>query len=394
MTTDARIESALGRAIDLGEVGVQVAAYLGTDLIIDDWIGVADESTERVVDEQTLFNVFSVTKAILATAIHVEAERGHLDIHDPIAKYWPEYGTRGKDAIRIQHVLEHTAGVPQMPPDLTPEGMQDWYGIVEWLADVEPVCAPGIRSISHSISFGHILGEVLRRTDPGHRLFGAYVRDEFCTPLGIKDIWVGLPTEQEGRVARLTWGSDPPEGPLTARVPMRELSMPIGIVPSPEPWNSPLMHQACIPAAGAIMTARDGAKFFSLLAMGGELEGHRLLSEERLLAQAAYRKDPLMQDEALGEINTMGIGGYLLSSSGLPEGKPGVPRRPDPVVDQGPHVLVLEGAGGSIGWANLDTRLSAVITHNRMFGHVPTDKHPFVALGHAIRSVAGVKPQN
>jgi hypothetical protein len=84
------------------------------------------------------------------------------------------------------------------------------------------------------------------------------------------------------------------------------------------------------------------------------------------------------------------VGGYWLSGFGLPGAKAGVPVRIDPAVDQGPHVLVLNGAGGSIGWANLDTRLAVMITHNRMFGSLPAGEHPFVALGDAVRSVAGV----
>jgi CubicO group peptidase (beta-lactamase class C family) len=389
MTSDEGIDAALEQALELGELGVQVAAYQDGELIIDQWIGVADDTTGRLVDDRTLFPVFSVTKAVVATAVHLEAERGHLDINAPVAAYWPEYASKRKEAITIKHVLEHTAAVPQMPADLTADRLGDWDGIVKWLAGVEPLCEPGTRSIYHAVSFGYILGEVIRRTDPDHRLFGEYARAELCAPLGIEDLWVGLPPEQEARVARLSWGARPPQAPAT-RVPMRELAMPIGITPDPQIWNSPAAHQACVPAMGGIMTARDGARFFNMLALGGEVDGRRLLSRDRLLAQTAHRADPLMVDEGLGTICPIGVGGYWLSGYGLPEGNDGVPRRDDPVVDQGPHVLVLNGAGGSIGWANLDTGLSAVITHNRMFLGYDPGMHPFSALGNAIRAVAGV----
>jgi CubicO group peptidase (beta-lactamase class C family) len=392
--SEALIEDALEQALKLGEVGVQVAAYLDGELIVDAYVGVADDESDRPVEAGTLFPVFSMTKGLISTAIHLQAERGLLDVDTPVADYWPEYAARGKSEILIRHVMSHTAGVPHMPPHLTLEGLHDWDAIVSWLAEVQPLHAPGERSIYHSISFGYILGEVLRRTDPKGRLFSQYLREELCAPIGVEDLWVGLPPEEEARVARLTWGGDPPSEPFVAPGPMRSIGSPPSLAAQPEVWNLPIVHQACIPAGGAIMTARAGARFFALLASGGELDGRRLLSRERLLRQTAYRPDPMVVDDMWGLVCTLGVGGYWLSGYGMPSPAPGSKLREMLAVDQGPHVLVNNGSGGSSAWANLDTGLSVTITHNRLFGPLPRDRHPFVPIGNAVRRIAGYAPKD
>ena len=98
---DQRLEAGLRRAVDLGEVGLQVAAYLGDELIVDAWIGYQDEPGGRPMDGSTVCPIFSVSKAITATAVHIQAERGLLDYDAPLARYWPEYGSRGKERLPI-----------------------------------------------------------------------------------------------------------------------------------------------------------------------------------------------------------------------------------------------------------------------------------------------------
>jgi len=364
--------------VDLGEVGVQVAAYLGDKLIVDDWIGWADPDRTVPVDGSTMFPVFSVSKALVATAVQVQAERGLLELDRPIATHWPEYAKNGKQQITIRQVLTHRAGVPHMPLDVTPQRLGDWDWIVAELEQVTPVAEPGTRSIYHSLSFGYLLGEVVRRTDPKRRAFGDFVRQEICEPLGIVDLWIGLPAAEEHRVATLTWGDTGP-APAVASNPLRDLSVPPAITFLPEIWNLPVVHQAGVPAAGGIMSARDGGKFFSVLANGGARGDVRLVSEDRLMALTEPRSNPYEIDEAIGKATWQGIGGYQLGGPSPPA---------DAVIGSSPKILAHGGAGGSIGWADLDSKLAVVITHNRMFGNVSDDEHPFVALANAVRAVA------
>ncbi len=369
---DSRVEAALEHAVALGEIGVQVAAYLGEELIVDAWVGDADP-TGTPVTAETLFPVFSVSKGITATAVHVQAARGLLELDAPIARYWPEYAANGKGEITIRHVLTHRSGVPQVPPDLTVERLGDWEWITDWLAQATPLCPPGTRSQYHRMSFGYLLAEVVRRTDAAGRDFPGFVREELCEPLGMRDIWFGVPAEEESRVAVLTWGAEPPTAPQVEPTPLAEMAMPSAVTVIPEIYNQRAVHAACIPAAGGIMSARATAKLFSLLANGGEVGDVRLLSREQLLELTTPRPDPLELDELIGMVVSVGTGGYWVG--------------PSPVTGNGAHVLSHGGAGGSMGWADLDSGLAAAITHNRMFIDTPHG-HPFVPLADAIRAVA------
>ena len=141
------VQEAIDVAIgERGEIGIQVAAYLDSELVIDQWGGLADETTGREVDGDTLFQVFSNVKAVTATALHIQAERGLVDYYQPVAKYWPEFGKHGKDKGTVFDALTHRIGVPLMPVGVTPELMCDWDWMVGQLADMHPLFEPGTRS--------------------------------------------------------------------------------------------------------------------------------------------------------------------------------------------------------------------------------------------------------
>ena len=106
---------AVDAAISEGEVGLQFAVYKNGKLVVDVLGGVADKTTGRKVDKDTLFNVFSVTKAVTATALHIQAERGLVSYDAPIARYWPEFAAHGKGKATVRDGLTHRTGIPAMP---------------------------------------------------------------------------------------------------------------------------------------------------------------------------------------------------------------------------------------------------------------------------------------
>jgi CubicO group peptidase (beta-lactamase class C family) len=370
------IEQALELAHERGEVGVQVAAYLGDQLIVDVWSGTADLVTGRPVSADTMFPVFSTTKAITVTALHIQAERGLVDYGERVATYWPEYAANGKGATTVRDALTHRAGIPQMPGGVTPELMCDWEWMVEHVAALEPLYEPGATSAYHALVFGWLIGEIVRRTDPGRRPFGQFVREEICEPLGIEDLWLGVPSDAIPRVAVLSADVDEP---IAWSEPRARSTMPRAVSPTATVHNRHDIWQACDPGAGGIMSARAAARFFAMLANGGELDGVRLLSEDHVRALTRRRDRPEELDAIMmgGGVYAppIGVGGFWLEH---------------PVADHGPHVLLHGGAGGSIGWANLDTGLGAAICHNRMFDDFATDleHHPLIPLGDAVRTVA------
>jgi CubicO group peptidase (beta-lactamase class C family) len=371
---DSALHGVLQTAIDRGERGVQVAAYLGDELIVDGWIGHAD-SRGSPVTGSTLFPIFSVTKGLAATAIHLQAERGLLDYESPAAAYWPEFKANGKHDITVRQLLTHQAGLPQMPAGVTPERLADWEWCVENIAALEPILPVGSSAYA-SLSYGWLLGELVRRTDPAHRGFAQFTREDILEPLGIDDFYVGMNQRGHHRVAELiaatTLRADPP--------PLRAQAMPPAVEPGVL-WNNPVLYDAVIPGAGGIANARSVARLFAMLAAKGTLGGHRILGEDRVMAFTEPRPHSDQVDPVLGQVPWIGVGGYWLGGKTPPA---------EPVIGTGPHTLASNGAGGSIAWADLDTGLAVAICHNRMFRitpPLPPDEHPFHEIGEYARSL-------
>ena len=136
------------------EIGIQVSAWLGEEQIVDCWSGLADATTGQAVDADTLFNVYSVTKAVSATAMHMQVERGLIEYDAPVATYWPEFAAAGKGDVTVRHILSHTSGVLRMPPDVTPELMTNWDWMCRRIAEMEGVYPAGSRSSYQSMTFG------------------------------------------------------------------------------------------------------------------------------------------------------------------------------------------------------------------------------------------------
>jgi len=373
------VQQAIDKAIADGrEIGLQVAAYHRGELVIDAWGGLADEATGRRVDGDTLFNVFSVTKAVAATAIHVLADRGLLDYDQPVTRYWPEYGRRGKEKTTVRHVLTHRACVPQMPTDVTTERMCDWDWMTNAIANLEPLAEPGTKTLYLSMTFGWILGEIVRRVDPKHRSLGRYVAEEIAAPLHIDDLWIGLPKGLEGRVAKLTDAMTPI--PAEYLPPLFLASMPAPTALVPAIFERPDVRRAEVAGVGGIFTARSEARFWALLANGGELDGARLLSRERAAMLNTPRErsdepDPVMFNIPL----PISVGGFWLGGDYPPVGSA-----------RSPRALCHPGQGGSIGWADPDQNLAVAICHNKMFNASSLAEDPILPIANAVREALGL----
>lgn len=382
MTLDTRANAAVQAAVDTavanGEIGVQAAAYLHGELVIDVFGGVADPATGRPVDGDTLFNVFSVTKAVAATAVHVQAERGLIDYDAPIATYWPEFAANGKDGITVRHAMTHRTGTPQMPDDTTPETICDWDATCAAIADLTPILPIGEAPAYQSMSFGWILGEIVRRTDSQHRPFGRFVQEEIAEPFGISDLWLGAPDSVADRIATLVddGSSAPgPEGSLFVR------SLPNSVRLIPEVFEVPAVRRACIPAVGGVFSARSEARFWAILAQKGALDGRRLLSEARVEAACLPRSGPTAPDPVyFNGVMALSEGGYWLGSQSVPLVYP----------VGSPTAICCPGAGASIGWADPETGLAVAFCHNRMTRPTTGPGHPFAPIADAIRSSLGL----
>jgi CubicO group peptidase (beta-lactamase class C family) len=352
--TDDRVEAAIAETRKAGEEGLGVAAYLGDELVINTWAGLADSDSGREVDESSLFQIFSVTKAFTATALHVQAERGLVDYDEPIARYWPEFGVRGKERTTVRDALSHRAGIPQMPVGVTPEQMFDWEWMVDQIESYRPWFPPGTVNSYHVLVWGWIIGEIIQRCDPAGRSVGDVIRDEVCQPLGITEFHMPLPEGHVGRVTKLKadWM------PARDRDHLRESAQPVAVAAAPPLHNQSRTWLASLPGAGGIADAESVARLFAMLAQGGVFRGVRLLSEERVRSCLIPRPDTALPDATFEAPAWIGQGGYWVG---------GDLRRQIPEGGATPTILNQPGAGGSTGWAETKNGLAVAICHNRQF---------------------------
>lgn len=375
---NAVVRKAIDEVIGAGrEVGLQVAAYRDGKLVVDTWGGLADPATGRKVDGDTLFNVYSVTKAVAATALHVQAERGLIHYDAPIVRYWPEYGAHGKQHTTVRDALTHRACIPQMPEGVTPEMMCDWDAMVRAVADLKPLAAPGTRTLYLSMTFGWIIGELVRRTDPRRRSLGRFVREEIAGPLGIEDLWIGIPDAVVPRVAKQIDAMVPL--PPEHLPPLFLASMPEAVALSPRVFERPDVRRAEVAGVGGIFTARAEARFWAMLANGGELDGARLLSRERVAAFSTPRANAEEPDPVMfGFPIPISIGGFWLGGA-----------HPPVCSARNPRAICHPGQGGSIGWADPELKLAVAICHNRLFNPTTTAEDAVLVVANAVREALG-----
>jgi CubicO group peptidase (beta-lactamase class C family) len=256
------------------EVGLQVAAYLNGELVVDSWAGLADEAAGKPVDGDTLFMLSSTTKGVTATCAAVLVDKGILDYDRPMASYWPEFGAHGKDKVTVREVISQRSGIPQTPVGYTPEWLSDWDKMCRGIADLTPMFPPGERTSYASLTYGHMVGEAIRRA--GGRPIEQVLQEDIARPLGNIDVYLGVPDEALPRVAVL---KDAPPAPpeYDARMVGEPAGSQVAL------WfNRREIQQAAIPGSGGIMSARGLARMYAMLANGGELDGVRILSPEAI----------------------------------------------------------------------------------------------------------------
>lgn len=353
------------------EVGLQVAAYVDGQLVVDAWAGIADETTGRPVDGETLFTSWSTTKGFVATCVHILADRGKLDYDEPIATWWPEFAANGKGTATVRHALTHAVGVPQMPDDVTPEMMTNWDAMCAAIAALPPLWEPGTKTGYHAWTFGWINGEIIRRVDG--RPIAQFAREELCAPLGIEDFYLGIPDAVEPRVATLRQADDHVRD-FASLPDLAARAMPPNVTTAAV-VNRPDFRRASIPGGGGIMNARAIARHYAMLAGHGELDGVRILSPERIDIIRALQTDA--NDELFGTSERKGLGYFL-----------GGPVNEGGSATAGPNggAFGHGGNGGSYGFADPERRLAFGLTKNLMRSGAITQETAAFQVAEAIRA--------
>lgn len=339
--------------------GAAVCVQIAGETVVDLWAGVADNAGELPWHGDTLVNLFSCTKTFTAVAALQLVAEGKLQLDAPVADVWPEFAANGKARITLRQLLCHRAGLPALRQPLPPEALYDWNAMIAAIAAEQPWWTPGEAQGYAAMTYGWLVGEVIRRVDGSEP--GAAIVARTATPLGL-DFHIGLDDEEFHRVAYLTRAknefgdaaaqrlfkvlmSDP------ASLSARAFNNPPSIMNS---GNKPEWRRMAQPAANGHGNARSLAGFYSGLLLG------------RLLDTAVL--DEMRREHSAGEDLTLlsqtrfGLGCWLDQ-----------PEVANATFAMGPRAFGHPGAGGSIGFADPDRDLAFGFATNTLGPYVLMD---------------------
>ena len=197
-----------------GDVGAAVCVYVEGKPVVDLWGGHANASRTRPWERHTIASVASTTKGMVAICAHLLVERGLLDLDAPVARYWPEFAQAGKAHLPVRWLLSHRAGLPAVRRDMPLQSLFDWHAYPNVLAATEPWWEPGTQHGYHALTFGYLVGEVIRRVSGTS--VGQLFRAEVAGPLAA-DFFIGVPESEDHRAAEILPDPPPLPGDTTFR---------------------------------------------------------------------------------------------------------------------------------------------------------------------------------
>jgi CubicO group peptidase (beta-lactamase class C family) len=343
------------------DVGASCCVTLQGETVVDLWGGFRDEAKTRPWEKNTLVNVFSTTKTMTALTALMLADRGELDFDAPVARYWPEFAANGKERIKVSHLMSHSSGLSGWKELLKTEDLYDWEKMTSLLAAQAPLWEPGTASGYHVVTFGFLVGEVVRRITG--KSLGTVFREEIAGPLDA-DFHIGLPASEDSRVAEIIPWASPPSGAKIVLTEIEEISlrnMPFdpGTTTRTRAWRG-----AEIPAVNGHGNARSIAEIHSILANGGVAHGKRFMSE------AGCRRALEQQIE-----------GPDLVMSHLPPARFGMGfALPGPLLAlELPNANTIHWGGGGCSWIfiDMDARTTLAYAANKMDRRPLSDPRPF-----------------
>jgi CubicO group peptidase (beta-lactamase class C family) len=333
-----------------GEVGAACCIHHKGRRVVDLAGGATTPGGTEPYTPETLQMVWSTTKGVVAIAAHMLAQEGRLDFDAPVAKYWPEFAeaAEGKQDIPVRWLFSHRSGLAAIDRPLGLDDVLEWTPVVDALAAQRPLWEPGTAHGYHTYTYGWLAGEVIRRASG--ITVGQLVAERIAKPLGV-EFWIGLPQEQNARVAPVIAPvpNDPPD-PYALRMADRSsLTYRSFANPAiaPAAFNEYPFRSAEVPAGNGIGTARALSRIYA--ACIGEVDGVRLLETETL--EKATRTQSRGEDLVMGWESHFGTGFQLTS-----------PFRPM----AGDGSFGHHGSGGSVGFAHQELGFSFGYVMNQM----------------------------
>lgn len=300
---------------------------------------------------QTLMVWLSASKPLGAVAIGQLWERGKLALDDPVIKFIPEFGQRGKEAVTIRHILTHTCGFRLL---------ETGWPATPWDKIIAKICAmplergwvPGEKAGYHATTSWFILGEIVNRVDG--RFYSQYIREEICVPLGMSDSWVGMPPEKYDAYGDRTGILQQTEGGVLRPLP---------------PWHTKAAVTHCRPAANGQGPIRELGRFYEMLLAGGQLPGGVRILEPQTVTALTTRQRIGMYDNTFRHVIDWGLG-FIVNSNRY--GAETVPYGFG--LDAGESTFGHNGFQSSTAYADPEHHLVVAVVCNGACGDVPHDK--------------------
>jgi CubicO group peptidase (beta-lactamase class C family) len=369
-----------------GELGASVCVWRDGREVLSLADGWYDREKTMAWAAETPVLFWSATKGMAAACVLRAVQEAGVDLQTPVAELWPEFAQGGKERITIAEVLSHRAGLSALSQ---PVSVMDYDAVVAALAAEAPHWPAGEGHGYHPRTFGFLLDEIVRR------ITGTKLREYWCAqfaePLGL-DLWIGVPAEMAERVAPVFPArSVPPKGDefytafLTAgSFTAQSFVSPRGLH-SAAALNKPEALTSSFPAFGGVGTARSLAKFYAMLASGGELEGRKFFMPETMAQMTTTltqgRDRVLLMETAFSA-------GFMRD----PVGTDGRKLR----AIFGPSLTAFghPGAGGSHAFADPEHNISFAYVMNQMEpGVLPNEKSlGLIAALYAMNPTGGAPP--
>jgi CubicO group peptidase (beta-lactamase class C family) len=338
-----------------GELGAAVSVWKDGEEIADLFGGFRDARREHPWSTETLVLFWSATKGLgSACLLHLLQEQ-KIGLERRVAEFWPEFAQAGKGTITLAQLLSHQAGVCALDERID---IFDYNGVIKAIERQTPLWPPGTAHGYHARTFGFLVEELVRRIS--HETVAEYWRRIFADPLQL-DIWIALPPEQNSRVATIyaPKAGRPAEPAAFYRdlahpgtIAHRTFTSPDGLS-SVSAMNDPAVRAQSFVSFSGIGNARSLAKFYAMLANGGEWEGRRFFTERIV----RWMTDPLVDDvDRVFKIPTAFSAGFMKDSHLA------TTRIFGPSSASFGH----PGAGGSHAFADPSARLSFAYVMNQM----------------------------
>jgi CubicO group peptidase (beta-lactamase class C family) len=351
------------------QYGVQVSAFQYGEKIVDTWAGTMGPNDPRPVQHDSLFCSASTTKGVASTAIHILAEKEIIDYNAPITQYWPEYGKHGKDETTVAQALSHQTGIYKRPSTQDFD-IFDFESGLKYIEDTKPEFKPGTKTAYQALTFSWIVGGIIQKASGRHP--SDVIREDIAEPLGISDeMYVGIPDGVEDRLTTLevwdpsTWGL-PLDSETFKAIP--------GFRDGWEIYNTMKFRKACLLSSNGHFTAHGLARMYGALANGGEIDGVRLVSPERVRAMQVLVTDRV---DIIPRIAIRRGIGFSLGR---------------PFTVYGPRLTSFGhgGSGGSTGFADPDVGLSIAVTLNKWAFHKSPEENRTQEICNLIRKELNV----